>query len=574
MSRRVLLLAGLIAACSGGSHAEPDAGAGDGTPGVDAGGAFHCEEAPEPVEPTPVNWTGRAGASADGNDLHKTAGQTVFNSGAVSAESLAGDGYVEFTTGESSTRKLAGLSHGDGGAGYADIDFAIDMAEDGGFGVVEGGTRRGSFGLYAAGDIFRIQVSGGAVSYWKNGVEFYASEVAASLPLLLDTSLRTPGATILDAVLVEGPMPDPTVVVDELAGPAPMAEMGYPLAAAGDVFAAGAMWGERSEVLVYRRAGSGWRLEETLTRADGRTGALEPALTTDGQTIAFKLGGRYQPTRVQIHRHGGTSWVVDGFIDPCPDWEVESVAVQGDLLAIGSDLRYEGNSSGRVDLYRRGADGWKHEAVLTSPDPDEPDRFGASIAIGGDRVFVGAPFEDTAQGDGAGAIHVFEYDPAAPDPAEPPSCSNIERGNWQERAVLLDPEDEDYWAFGIGPMDADRSGTRLLVGHGSTDRALVFTLAGGEWTPSLLVPFPNSEVGGSVAFAGGEESFAVVTTGHQMHLFAEREAGWKQIELIPDEAWSVAASGEAFFAGAPLDGGGGHESGAVTVYGLAGCPAE
>ena len=52
---------------------------------------------------TPVTWTDTVGVSAAGNDLTKTAPQTAFNAGAVSVESLSGDGFVEFTTGEATT---------------------------------------------------------------------------------------------------------------------------------------------------------------------------------------------------------------------------------------------------------------------------------------------------------------------------------------------------------------------------------------------------------------------------------------------------------------------------------------
>ena len=152
---------------------------------------------------TEMFWTGRINAAADGNDLVKTAPDPTWNAGAISVNALSDDGHVEFTTGENTTAKMAGLSNGDGGTGFDDIDFAILLGANGVVGVREGGVSRGTFGPYAAGDLFRVAVTAGVVTYARNGTVFYTSGAAPTSPLLLDTSLRTPGATILDAQVVD-----------------------------------------------------------------------------------------------------------------------------------------------------------------------------------------------------------------------------------------------------------------------------------------------------------------------------------------------------------------------------------
>lgn len=160
-------------------------------------------------------WTDLVGVAADGGALGKTAPEDLWNAGAASISSLAVDCYAEFTTGENTTAKMAGLSSGDSGPGQADIDFAIYLKANGTIGVREDGVSRGSFGPYAAGDVFRVAASGGFVTYARNGVVFYTSSQPPGFPLLLDSSLRTPGATVLDARLVEA---SPVVVFDNSAG--------------------------------------------------------------------------------------------------------------------------------------------------------------------------------------------------------------------------------------------------------------------------------------------------------------------------------------------------------------------
>jgi hypothetical protein len=133
----------------------------------------------------------------------KTSSSTLWDAGAASVETISGDGYVELTTGEATTAKMVGLSVGDGGQAWQDIDFAIHLKETGRVGVYEAGVLRGgNFTDYSAGDVFRVEVKAGVVSYAKNGAVFYTSAAPAGSPLRVDTSLKTPGATISDVQLV------------------------------------------------------------------------------------------------------------------------------------------------------------------------------------------------------------------------------------------------------------------------------------------------------------------------------------------------------------------------------------
>jgi TolB protein len=151
----------------------------------------------------PVTWVNALGVAAICNNLTKSSASVGWGAGA-SAESLVADGSLEFTTGESDTAKVAGLSSGDDGWDRTDIDFGLYLKANGTVAVYEAGTVRKRVGVYAAGDAFRIAVSGGVVSYWRNGVRLYTSTTAPSPPLLVDTSLHTPGATVKNVTLDPG----------------------------------------------------------------------------------------------------------------------------------------------------------------------------------------------------------------------------------------------------------------------------------------------------------------------------------------------------------------------------------
>lgn len=148
-------------------------------------------------------WQNVVGAAAVGNDLTRTTTQGGWRSGASSVRTIAGDGYAEFSTAESNTNKLAGLSNGDSSTSYNDIDFALQLRETGALWVYESGVRIRKVGTYVAGDVFTVDVTGGVVTYWKNGALLHTSTGSPTFPLGLDTALLTNGATITDASLTE-----------------------------------------------------------------------------------------------------------------------------------------------------------------------------------------------------------------------------------------------------------------------------------------------------------------------------------------------------------------------------------
>ena len=168
----------------------------------------------------PVTWTNLVNATVTGTVLQKTAGwDGVDDAGATSAQQLtAGDGYVEFTVGEATTFWLAGLSHGNAGTGYADIDFAFRFNGAGSADVLENGVYAGGDTVYAAGDVFRVAVVGGRVQYKRNGLLLKESARTPVYPLLLDTSLGSVGATVRNAILGVSPPPPPGGGFTETAG--------------------------------------------------------------------------------------------------------------------------------------------------------------------------------------------------------------------------------------------------------------------------------------------------------------------------------------------------------------------
>jgi hypothetical protein len=531
-------------------------------------------------------------AHAVANDLVKTDASTLWNAGAVSRTKLTGDGFVGFTTGERNTEKAAGLSHGNNGNGLADVDFAILLRDTHRISVFEAGINRGSFGTYVAGDIFRVQVAGGQVTYWKNGNLFYTSGVAPTMPLLLDTSLKTPGATINDAVVVPGVGDEVCPVqAQRLTGePFPGStggHFGWSLDAAPGLLVAGAPAADPPYAAIYRPGATGWEVEQVLTRPADPDVKFR-FVHTDGQTIAV---GDFISGEVLVYRYDGQGWTLDGQLTGCPGFGGHG-AVQGELLVA--------EAGAGAAVFRRGANAWLQEATISLPEPGGIH----SMAIGGDRIFLGTPYSDTVANE-AGAVYVYRR---RAGPSSPGTCDSPSPGAWQLETVLHPSNARALDHFAWSGMDANGSGTQVIVGNAQygllEDNTLfpnglgtahLFSLTSQGWQetfkfePSLDAANPlyeGARFGDHLAFGGPDPdvpSFVVIATG-------EEDAAWI-FRATPGGSWDasiridglnlgntigipVAATDDSAILGAPNWRDASQlPTGAVYDYDMAECPA-
>ncbi|MCM2258315.1 MAG: S8 family serine peptidase, partial [Vicinamibacteria bacterium] len=170
-------------------------------------------------EPPPLaTWANPVGVAPSGGSLTKTAATSNWDSGAVSVERVAaGNACVEFTATETTTYRAVGLGTGDSNQGIGDIEYSIALVPGAGFWVYESGTvRPAGSGTFVGGDKFAVCVESGVVKYRRNGAVFYASAVAPTYPLRVDTSLYTPGSTVTDARVLGLVEPPPALSVNDV----------------------------------------------------------------------------------------------------------------------------------------------------------------------------------------------------------------------------------------------------------------------------------------------------------------------------------------------------------------------
>jgi hypothetical protein len=272
-----------------------------------------------------------------------------------------------------------------------------------------------------------------------------------------------------------------------------------------------------------------------------------------------------------------------------------NVAISGDTLAVGAyqeDSNATGvngnqadnsaSNSGAVYIFTRSAGVWSQQAYLKASNTGAGDNFGWSVAIEGDTLAVGAPFErSNATGvngnqqdnsmPGAGAVYVFTRS----------------GGTWSQQAYLKASNTDAQDNFGISVALA---GDTLAVGGYTEDSnatgvdgnqadnsssnsgaVYVFTRTGGIWAQEAYVKASNTGglFGYGVALQGDtltvgapwERSNATGVNGNQANTSAV-EAGAVYVFTRTAGVWTQEAylkasntnAGDRFGLGIGLDG--------------------
>ncbi len=274
-----------------------------------------------------------------------------------------------------------------------------------------------------------------------------------------------------------------------------------------------------------------------------------------------------------------------------------SVAISGDTITVGApweDSNATGinndqadNStldSGAVYVFTRSAGAWTQQAYLKASNTDIGDEFGRSVAISGDTITVGAPWEDSEVDNSAplsGAVYVFTRSAAAWSQQAHLKASNTDSGDEFGDSVAITGDTitvgaafEDSNATGIDGNQADNSAT--LSGA-----VYVFTRSAAAWTQQAYLKAsntdPGDQFGRSVAISDdtitvgaiGEDSNATGIDNNQadnsaplsgaVYVFTRSGGTWSQQAYLKasntdsgDEFGdSVAISGDTITVGAP-----------------------
>jgi hypothetical protein len=165
-------------------------------------------------------------------------------------------------------------------------------------------------------------------------------------------------------------------------------------------------------VYVYRFQGGSWSREQKIVPAapDSRFGW---SLAASGTWLAV---GNGESAATLFSTTAGGVWAERQTLStpsPADHWFGRSIAISGAFAVIGVQaLPFAPPGYARV--YQRGDDGtWGFYQDLTPDDSSVFDEFGASVAIIGNRIVVGAPrADDSIRGTDCGAAYMFIRDDA------------------------------------------------------------------------------------------------------------------------------------------------------------------
>ena len=129
---------------------------------------------------------------------------------------------------------------------------------------------------------------------------------------------------------------------------------------------------------------------------------------------------------------------------------IGSLDIDGDTLAVGVQ---NGLPEGAAHVFVRGAGGWAFQQRLIPVTPLGGERFGASVALSGDLLVVGAPGRDGSAGSDTGAAYLFERAGTAWSELARIESPTAAAGDGFGRAVAIDGD-----VIAVGAPDAMRAG--------------------------------------------------------------------------------------------------------------------
>ena len=193
---------------------------------------------------------------------------------------------------------------------------------------------------------------------------------------------------------------------------------GYAVAISGNTALIGSRYDDdkgtnSGSAYVYTRSGTSWSVQEKLTASNGGTSDYFGESVSVSGDLAV-VGAYLEDHRAgdagaaYVYARSGTLWseqqkltAQDG---QGSDWFGQSVAVSGDKILIGA--RYDddmGTNSGGAYLYKRSGSKWVHWMKWVAKDGYNSDNFGMSVALSGDVPVVGANFDDDLGGSSGSA---------------------------------------------------------------------------------------------------------------------------------------------------------------------------
>jgi hypothetical protein len=262
-----------------------------------------------------------------------------------------------------------------------------------------------------------------------------------------------------------------------------------------------------------------------LTPSDGvHLGFFGASLAISGSTVAVGISDTSTPGAIYVFEKPSTGWTnmtqtakltaSDGAAN---DYLGYSVAISGNTVVGGAPNA--NNYLGEAYVFVKPASGWvnMHETAKLTPS-DSYSALGASVAISGNTIVVGAP--DSSSG-AVGSAYVFVK----------PSTGWT---NMSQTAELTPSDGQDYDAFGSACAVGSNT---VLVGSLGQAKVYLFVAPSGGWvnmTQTAKLTVPGGSPGVAMAISGD----TVVTGSPYTQIGSKYAQGAAYVFLKPTNGWT------------------------------------
>ncbi|MBM9502707.1 FG-GAP repeat protein [Leptospira sp. 201903071] len=296
---------------------------------------------------------------------------------------------------------------------------------------------------------------------------------------------------------------------------------------------------------VYRKTSGNWTLEAYLKASNTNTNdRFGWSVAISGNTIVVGATGNggSGSAYVFVFDSNTSTWAQEALLKApnfgAGDQFGSGVAIDGDLIVVGAHWEDSNENfitngttasannsrtdSGAAYIFRRTGVIWTQEAYLKTPNPDNNDYFGSTVAISGDTVVVGAPQEGslsglingtTASADNtkfnSGAAYVFRRVGALWNQEAFLKASNLDSNDQFGKKISISGD-----TIAIGAPFEDSNQNEVSNGSvassdnsvGSAGAAYVFERTGTTWVQSAFLKAKNvqggDQFGSSVSING------------------------------------------------------------------------
>ncbi|MFH1419169.1 MAG: FG-GAP repeat protein [Planctomycetota bacterium] len=202
----------------------------------------------------------------------------------------------------------------------------------------------------------------------------------------------------------------------------------------------------------------------------------------------------------------------------------QAVAISGNTVVIGAYADDDsGSSSGSAYVFEKPLDGWidmaDETAKLTASDGSINHYFARSVAIDGEAVLIGAPFDDETASN-AGAAYLFDR------PA----------GGWEDMTQTVKLLATDGAAYDELGRSVSLSGAIALIGAQNCDieaeateadagAAYVYRYDGGSWVEDAKLVASDAAASDEFGFAVGVSGSIAVVGAYLDDIDTEEDAG-------------------------------------------------